>query len=122
MKLLICALSFISLAQASSNIKDVDQIKSMKLDGDTYTVLFWNQAQVYKVPKKSKVVPCLENALKAQKGVALEIDPHHGELLDCKLASGKLPGATTKKKIISDPVTQDNLTFKSCLTNSLIRP
>jgi len=92
MKFIIMTVALISLAHAASrNLIETDQIKSMKLDGDIYVVQFWKQAQIFKVPKNSPVVPCLESAVKSTKGVALEIDPHHGELINCKLASGKLP-------------------------------
>lgn len=83
-----------SLVQASFT---VDKIKSMKLDGTEYEIQFASNNQVFRLSEKNPVIPCLENSVKAEQLVTIEVDRQAGEIRSCRLTPHRLPGSIPGK-------------------------
>jgi hypothetical protein len=92
MKYLIALFLISSTAFATNDSIDkefdlIDDVKSLDLLGETYTVKFANLNREFKIPRSNSVIPCLENARKSGMQVALHIDKQGKKIENCYLHS-----------------------------------
>lgn len=90
MKFLVLLIILSTSAFAS---KMRDDIQSFGQHGDEVTVTFSSHNRVHRIPAGSEAVPCLENAWKSRKPVDVVVNDKSGNIIDCRLAPKKLPGA-----------------------------
>jgi hypothetical protein len=65
----------------------IDDVKSLDLLGETYTVKFESFNGEFKIPRSHSIIPCLENARKSGMQVALHIDRENERIENCYLYS-----------------------------------
>jgi hypothetical protein len=76
----------------------VDKIKKMVWDGENYTITFTNYEKKIVISDKNQTVPCLENAVKSDMEVLIEIDSDIPIITTCKLYSSSAPVRFTPKQ------------------------
>ena len=69
-----------------------DYIRSLERSGDEVTMTLQSRAEVFRFPA-GRTLPCLENALKAQRPVDLVMSDEDKRVLECKFAPKMHPGA-----------------------------
>jgi hypothetical protein len=89
MKTIVILLAVSLSAWAQETSTKIDQVRSMEFKSGTATVTFWSSNQVYRIPRNSRFIPCLENAWKADKDVVLTINKDANVLTGCKLYGGR---------------------------------
>lgn len=84
-------LLFVSFFANSQRSNVIYTVRSVDADNGKVMVTFWEDNQVYRFEKNSKVLPCLENAYKAKMKVDLVMNKRSDVIEDCKLAGGGFP-------------------------------
>lgn len=92
MKYLIAFFLISSSAFATNDSIDtefdlIDDVKSLDLLGDSYSVKFESINREFIIPRSESVIPCLENARKSGMQVALHIDETGKIIEECYLYS-----------------------------------
>lgn len=80
----------------------VDKIKKMYWDGENYTITFTNFEKKIVISEKNQVVPCLENAVKADMEVLIVVDTDIPIVKSCKLYSSSAPVGKPPKQAQDD--------------------
>ncbi|HXH29415.1 MAG TPA: hypothetical protein VNJ01_01260 [Bacteriovoracaceae bacterium] len=86
MKFLISFFLVSSAMAAEKPMNTFDKIQSLNVEKDEVVVTMWSTNRVFRMSKDNHVVPCLENAFKADQRVAMDVNKEAGLILDCKLA------------------------------------
>ncbi len=65
----------------------VDKVRSIEIRNDEATVTFWGMSQVFRMPADAKVLPCLDNSMKAEKEVLLKMT-NPKSITKCRIYGG----------------------------------
>jgi hypothetical protein len=92
MKLFLFLLLIISsFTWAQDDVIRVEKVHSIDYKDNEATVTFWDTNQVYRLPSNAKVMPCIDNAFKAEMEVALKMKKDAPAIEDCRLYNGGIP-------------------------------
>lgn len=91
MKTILFLLVISLVAWAQENTLKIDQVKAVDYQDETATITFMRDDQYFYLPTNSSVLPCLDNAWKAEKQVVLLMHKDGKRILECKLYGGGYP-------------------------------
>lgn len=92
MKIFLFPLLLLSMtAWSQDDVVRVEKVRSIDYENDEATVTFWGTNQVYRLPSNDKIIPCLDNAQKAQMEVALKMKKDAPVIEACKMYNGGIP-------------------------------